>query len=229
MYKDIGDILANPPADNRYTALKKALISRCSPSAEKRFEYLISKVDLGDNRPSEAYRTMKTMVGDNLVSDQLLYQTWRLKLPEAMQIPLIAMEGIKTIDEIIELADRMFDASHSSGSLCSATRQPISNKKEKPTENAIEARIAKLEELMTKHFSRERSPTPSTSKQSNNFRRRSNRSRSRSNSRNRIDDKNKLCWYHWKWNTKAKHCIPPCNFQKGSDKPVSHNSENAPN
>lgn len=230
MYKDIGDILVNPPADDRYQTLKTALINRCSPSDEKRFEYLISKVDLGDNRPSEAYRTMKTMVGENLVSNQLLYQTWRLKLPEAMQIPLIAMEGIKTIDEIIELADRMFDASHSSGSLCSTSRQTTSSRSDKSTENLLETRIAKLEELMSKQsVSRSRSPTPSTSNNSNFSRRRYNRSRSRNGSRSRSDDAKKLCWYHWKWNDKAKHCIPPCDFQQNSEKPVSQNSKKAPN
>lgn len=48
----ISDIVMNPPAENKYTALKKHLISEFLDSEQKRLKALISDLTLGDDRTS---------------------------------------------------------------------------------------------------------------------------------------------------------------------------------
>ena len=99
----IGDFFVNPSSEdgNKYEAVKQFLISRCQDSKEKRLDNLLSKVDLGDQKPSELYIHMEMLEGSNsLVNTQLLRNVWLNKLPHSLQPCIIAIESTHTQDEL---------------------------------------------------------------------------------------------------------------------------------
>lgn len=108
MMEIVADILMTPPADDKYKGLKLALIKRCSDSEEKCLDSLLNKADLGDLKPSELYRQMKTLTGDNsLVNENLLNKLWRNRLPPALQSLVIAIESTHTQEQIFTVADKI--------------------------------------------------------------------------------------------------------------------------
>lgn len=49
----LGDLISNPPEQQRYTALKNRLLKTFQVSAEAQFHKLVSKMDLGQQHPSQ--------------------------------------------------------------------------------------------------------------------------------------------------------------------------------
>jgi hypothetical protein len=65
----VRDILQTPPRSDKYEALKTALISRLSSSEEQRIQQLLQREDLGDRKPSEFLRHLRSLatVPENLL------------------------------------------------------------------------------------------------------------------------------------------------------------------
>ncbi|GFQ90527.1 uncharacterized protein TNCT_377351 [Trichonephila clavata] len=67
----IEDILSNPPTENKYIALKSALLSRLTDSEEAKLKKLLGNLQLGDCRPSDLLRQMESLAGSK-ISEEFL-------------------------------------------------------------------------------------------------------------------------------------------------------------
>ncbi|CAB0032740.1 unnamed protein product [Trichogramma brassicae] len=105
---EIEDIISNPPVLNSYTFLRTKLIERLSASEEKRVRQLISEEELGDRKPSQFLRHLRSLAGTNIVQDSLLRQLWLQRLPSSVQA-ILASQGDSTLEKLAELADKILE------------------------------------------------------------------------------------------------------------------------
>lgn len=88
----VADILENPPESEKYENLKRTLILRLTDSEEKQLRTLLSDLVLGNKKPSQLLREMKSLAGDR-VSDDLLRTLWVQRLPSRMQELLLIFDS----------------------------------------------------------------------------------------------------------------------------------------
>ncbi|GFQ90545.1 uncharacterized protein TNCT_6141 [Trichonephila clavata] len=77
----IEDILSNLPTENKYIALKSTLLSRLTDSEEANLKKLLGDLQLGDCRPSDLLRQMKSLAGSK-ISEEFLKTLWYKRLPQ---------------------------------------------------------------------------------------------------------------------------------------------------
>lgn len=191
------DELENPPAADKYTSLKQILISRFTESEERRLEQLLSGGDMGDQTPSDYYRSLEILAGTGTViaDANLLKKLWLRKLPAQLKIALTAIESGQEIKDLLIIADKIFDAENMNKSSISSVGDN--------TLISLQQQIVELKnELKEMRNSRSQ------------YRSQNRTSRSNSNSSN----KSQLCWYHLKFREKAQKCIKPCSFVSSSNK-----------
>ncbi|GFV70260.1 uncharacterized protein TNCV_2513591 [Trichonephila clavipes] len=95
----IEDILSNPPTENKYIALKSALLSRLTDSDETKLKKL-----LGDRRPSDLLRQMKSLAVSK-ISEELLKTLWYKRLP--LQVQAILSVSKDTLANLAEMVDKI--------------------------------------------------------------------------------------------------------------------------
>ncbi|KAL7292017.1 hypothetical protein TKK_0014301 [Trichogramma kaykai] len=103
---EVEDIITNPPADNPYTTLRSKLIERLSLSEEQRVRNLLSDEELGDRKPSQFLRHLRSLAGITPVNDNLLRQLWLRRLPPNIQA-ILAGQADAQLEKIAELADKV--------------------------------------------------------------------------------------------------------------------------
>uniref|UniRef100_A0ABD2WDF2 DUF7041 domain-containing protein n=1 Tax=Trichogramma kaykai TaxID=54128 RepID=A0ABD2WDF2_9HYME len=193
---EVEDIITNPPADNPYTTLRSKLIERLSLSEEQRVRNLLSDEELGDRKPSQFLRHLRSLAGITPVNDNLLRQLWLRRLPPNIQA-ILAGQADAQLEKITELADKVAEVCPTPIAVNAVSTPPsndlllseISNLSRKISEiSRFSRNRSSSRRRSSRHFSRSRSPSP---RQGNN-----------------------LCWYHAKFQNRAKKCIPPCDFSE---------------
>lgn len=199
---EVEDIISHPPAVNPYTFLREKLILRLSASEEKRVRQLISEEELGDRKPSQFLRHLRSLAGATVVQDNLLRQLWLQRLPSNVQA-ILASQSNLALENLAELADKIIEISPMS------TVSVNTVQLEKGHENNLLKVIADLQkqvaELMSS-CSRPRFRSRSSNRNSN----RKGPAPSKDCYNQQTTDR--LCWYHSKFQHNAKKCIPPCSF-----------------
>lgn len=216
------DVIERLPENDRYEYLKAALINRLSSSKQQRLEELLEKEDLGDKRPSEVLRHMRSLAtGDLLVNEDIIRSLWLRRLPQSVKIPLVAI-GDKRVDELADVADKIYEvykapsATVYSASYHQPNLQQQSHQHLNTPSTSLESRIARIESMLENlnpyNAGRGRSRQRSNNRYDNrNFSWRRNRSRSSSNKNSRG---NGFCYFHQKFGASARNCRPPCSFSK---------------
>ncbi|CAG4964443.1 unnamed protein product [Colias eurytheme] len=97
-----------PPAGQRYEILKRELIRRLSMSEEERVRQLISDEELGDRRPSQFLRHLRSLAGTTLTDESIVRQLWMRRLPQQVQAILASQQEL-ALDKLAELADKVAD------------------------------------------------------------------------------------------------------------------------
>ena len=202
---EVRDVILNPPAANKYDALKTALISRTTTSQQKRIQQLLTEEELGDRKPTQLLRKMRQLVGNNtsIVGDGLLKTLFIQRLPPQIQAILATHDGL-SLDQLGDLADKIIDIT--------AITPPAISALNTPDLDGIKKEIAELRSLFSKSFNQNNSHN--------------GRQRFRSTSRDRRGDPreqpptrfqhstpptvNGLCWYHRKFGDQARKCTPEC-------------------
>lgn len=195
----VKDVIINPPASDRYEKLKYELIKRISQSREKRTLQLLQHEELGDRKPSQFLRHLKSLAGPEIPNDFLL-TIWSSRLPPHVQT-IVASQRKADIDDIADLADRVNDIVQPQVA-STAVSQP----------SALELKVEELTKRLDS-FARSRRYSPH---RRSHYRQRSH-SRHRSCSRERPDD-HPHCWYNFSFGAKAKKCKSPCTFNSGNAK-----------
>lgn len=185
---EVEDILTQPPATDKYTLLKKELISRLSASQDQKIKRLLETEEIGDRTPSQFLRHLKTLAGTE-IPEAFLKTLWLKHLPDNIQA-ILATQGSSTLDSIATLADKMSE-------IFAPTQQIAATSTASQTTVAELAMQVKTLTQQLAEMSRGRSQD----------RRDSARHRSRSQS-------NSICWYHRRFKQSARKCIKPCAFSK---------------
>ncbi|KAK4871748.1 hypothetical protein RN001_015872 [Aquatica leii] len=78
--QQVADVIENPPATDKYEALKCQLIARFTDSQEKQLRTLLTDLELGDRQPSQLLREMKALAG-NKIDEEVLRTLWLQRMP----------------------------------------------------------------------------------------------------------------------------------------------------
>jgi hypothetical protein len=77
---EVEDIITSPPTSEPYMVLKDELVRRLSPTPEQRICRLLTAEDIGDCRPSQFLRYLRSLAPD--VSENVLRSIWTSRLPQ---------------------------------------------------------------------------------------------------------------------------------------------------
>ncbi|XP_025267510.1 uncharacterized protein LOC112639004 [Camponotus floridanus] len=199
--REVRDIITQLPEAGKYKAIKKALIQRLTITHEQRTRQLLEHEELGDRKPSQFLRHLRTLAGSN-VPEQLLRTLWIGRLPSQMQV-ILTTRTEDRLEEVAEQADRIAEVT--SRSVAATTNSTT----EKQT---LEDQIKKLTEQIAKLNNRQFYRSKSRSKNWSPRRRSQSRSQSRTNQENE-----EICYYHRRFGSKANKCQQPCKFKKENE------------
>lgn len=190
---NVADIVKNPPAADKYDAIKNRLIKRYELSAQSRLEQLLNSCDLGDLRPTHLLAKMQELSAGLNVDDALLKMLFLQRLPPNIRTVLTIHDG--TLEKIAEMGDKMIEVSSPTTAAVDSRATTMSNQDPCSQESLADQIAALTAEI------RRLKANPQ-------------RSRSRSTSRNRrATGSNSVCWYHRKYGAAAEQCRSPCSYQ----------------
>lgn len=196
--ENIWDIVKSPDP-NKYSKAKERLLGTFRESSSKRIQRLLTGLELGDMKPSQLLRKMRSLGDTDDISDKVLRTLWMDKMPH--QIKNILIVSDESIEKLAAMADKIMEM-NPRVELASVTEP-------QPTPyDALLSKISSLEQQiasLTVHSSRRgRSPVYEHA-----------RRRSRSRSRKRFDPNGKYCYFHYKFGNKCypEKCKPPCNWK----------------
>ncbi|UYV71442.1 transposition [Cordylochernes scorpioides] len=110
---EVREFIMSPPPDNKYDALKKAIIKCTADSEFKKLQQLLTQEELGDRLPSQLLRHLRQLIGESkAVSDTTLKMLWMHRLPKNIQIILTTQEQA-SLNSLADLADRVTEITSS--------------------------------------------------------------------------------------------------------------------
>lgn len=198
--QEVRDVLVKPPSTNKYLALENALIKRLATSQEQRIRQLLEQEEIGDRKPSQFLRHLRSLAG-NSTSEELLRTLWLGRLPVQMQAILV-IRNQDPLDDVAEQADRIQESTSRSVSVAEVAN---SSNKQAQMEEQIRQLINEMAELRQSLHRRSRSRSREFSKNRNHSKNRRNYKQSN------------LCFYHQRFGEKAKKCVQPCQYQKSNE------------
>lgn len=193
---EVEDVITNPPAEGKYTRLKEELIRRLSASREQRIRQLIEREEMGDRKPAQFLRHLRSLAGTS-VPDEFLRTLWISRLPAHLPPILTTQEGM-SLDNLAALADRVFEVTPRPQVAAATASDPLMN----TLLQRVEELTQQVAALSTARDARSRY-----------------RGRSRSNSRRSFrsgsphSTDGRLCWYHSRFGAKASKCREPCSYR----------------
>lgn len=193
--RTVADLLG-PEA--KYDLVKSRIIAAYVVPPAARFRSIVQPGGLGDRRPSQLLREMRSGPTDG-IGEKALKEFWLQKLPPAIRTVVISLDG--DLDSVAERADRIMDAT-TSHDIASVSTYGDTDRF-RAIENSILALTTQIAALATAQANQHRTSRPTTQSTSR-------RSRSRSKSRPRNDS---WCFYHNTFGTEARKCRDPCTFR----------------
>ncbi|KAB0796613.1 hypothetical protein PPYR_10674, partial [Photinus pyralis] len=122
--KLVSDIITSPPENHKFDTLRNALISRLTESEDTKLQKLLRDLDLGDRKPTQLLREMKTLSGTS-ISNELLKKLWLQRLPQQVQVVLAISS--ESLDNLAIMADKIVETYSNSVVTEVATREVQSN------------------------------------------------------------------------------------------------------
>lgn len=198
------DVIKNPPATNKYDALKTRILREFTESDQHKLRILLKETELGDNKPSQLLRKMREL-SNNALSDDALKTLWIERLPEQIRPVISTADG--DLNKIAEMANKILEIT-TYRHVSEVQFSPAPTHSHSESFPQIAALTKQIDEL-TKKFD----------KFSNNRGR--SQSRGRSNDRSRSSSKSKnnspYCFYHFKFGAMAQKCTEPCKFKASTN------------
>lgn len=193
----VADLVKNPPAADKYEAIKLRLISRFELTPQSRLERLLNTCDLGDLRPTHLLAKMQEISTGLNVDESLLKMLFLQRLPPNVRAVLSINDG--SLSKIAEMGDKIMDLSPQIATVSEARAVPANSAADTTLDpysqeslgSQIAALTAEIRRMATKP-----------------------QRRSRSSSRGRqLAASNDVCWYHRKYGGNAERCRSPCSYQ----------------
>ncbi|XP_061706836.1 uncharacterized protein LOC133517524 [Cydia pomonella] len=202
--QQVADILEKPPSENKFDTLKARLLSVYEETEAKRLQQLMSDMELGEQRPSQLLRRMRDLARDKIPDDTLVY-FWQGHLPPSVRAVVASAES-KNLESLASIADKVMETfkPNEVASIQTTSRQSSPNDFITAELAKINSRISELASSSGRGRSRRRNRSQGRA-----------RSRSRNNSRSgrTPNSPDWLCFYHYRYKTKANKCVQPCSWK----------------
>ncbi|XP_026476247.1 uncharacterized protein LOC113381732 [Ctenocephalides felis] len=189
--REVEDVIKQPPTENPYSYLKKVLISRLCASEETRIKQILFEEELGDRRPSQFLRHLRSLAGHTTIGESMFRSLWMQRLPAYIRA-ILQTQCDLPLDKLAATADKILEVQPLIHHVDS-TKQVHYNK---PSE---QRQSDQLEEL-----------TKQVRDLQKQIRYLNQKGRSRSKSRERVEYTK--CWYHNQFGRKARKCQAPCSW-----------------
>uniref|UniRef100_A0A5S6QN28 Retrotransposon gag domain-containing protein n=1 Tax=Trichuris muris TaxID=70415 RepID=A0A5S6QN28_TRIMR len=111
---EVEDIITNSPARNAYSHLRNELIRRVSVSTKQRVRQVLTEEVLGERKPSQFLRHLRSLAGSTVTQDSLLRTLWLQRLPLQMQA-ILRTQSDTDVDRVAELADKILEVTPAPG------------------------------------------------------------------------------------------------------------------
>ncbi|UYV62563.1 hypothetical protein LAZ67_2001108 [Cordylochernes scorpioides] len=211
--ENLWDIIQDSQSYNKYTTAKNRLVSIFKESEEKTLRKLLAGLELGDLKPTQLLRKMRTLKTDKEISEKVLQTLWMDKMPEIIKNILVVSE--EGLDKLAEIADKIQEMN---------PRLQVNGTKNKdPAFEEMTATIASLkEEIATLKLE---------SRTGQNRRSYSPRPGQRSRSRPRkYNPSGKYCYFHCRFGNLCRpdRCTSPCQWKKPSGNSIPLTEESSP-
>jgi len=202
----VEDIIISPREHEPYDRLKAELVRRLPTSHEQRVRQLLSYEEMGDRKPSQFLRNIKSLVPE--VPNDFIRNIWASRLPPHVHAILTGQtEG--SLDSVCHLTDRIWEVTPqpTTASISSATPDNTAG---------IMGRIEELSRLVaslwsSQTYSRRQSRERYLSLSSDRHR---SQSRDRRSTRDYSATPPDICWYHWNFGDEARNCSLPYSRQQ---------------
>lgn len=195
--QQISDVLLNPPASKKYDCLKQRLLAVYEESATKRFQRLLSGMELGDQTPTQLLRKMRGLAGESM-SDEGIKILWMNQLPTQIRT-VLAVNDNAPLDTMAGMADKMLE--HAPGSSVAVVETGS-------VESRPDALIKRMED-MALEIAELRKKRPAYRRPFSNY-----RPRAKAGAGRKPGDIDWECYYHYKFGDKATRCEAPCKHRK---------------
>jgi len=189
----VSDFIRDPPPANKYELLKERILKEFTESDMKKLRRVISECELGDNKPSQLLKRMKDLAGTKF-TDDALKTFWLDRLPDSVRAVVSVIDGDSA--QWAKVADKMMEVN-------SFSQVATLDKKTQPTQNDELFELRK-ENAELKAALQQRGRTE-------------NKQQDQHRARSRSKSKSKVCYYHYRFGTKANKCTKPCEFGKPSE------------
>ena len=209
---EVEDIITSPPERGPYTLLRTELVRRLSSSPEQRIRQLLTVEEIGDRKPSQFLRYLKSLAPD--VSENIIRSVWTSRLPRNVQ-SFLAGQNENNLEAAALCADRISEVEV----------QPAVASVDEPTDiGALQKEIAELSRQVaalsteqgrlrprfreSDNVPRDRGFSPRGSRPAFHSRRPGSISPSRGNTTS------SFCYYHRRFGARARNCTPPCSYRQ---------------
>nr|VZI11218.1 unnamed protein product [Spirometra erinaceieuropaei] len=117
--------LRDPPTDAPYTNLKAELLRLTSVSDRQRYHALVKEDALGDRKPSELLRRVRSLVGNMAIDDKFFKEMFLDRLLTSVQTILASGSDDLDISKLTEMADHMMEVERLSSRTIAQVSQPL--------------------------------------------------------------------------------------------------------
>jgi len=193
----VSDIVASPPLENKYRALKDRIINSFDETTESKLRKLIRGHEVGDDKPSKILHRLRNLAAGQC-NDSILRTLFFEQLLENIR-SVLAISEVTDLAILATQADKIYEISKPTSSALACIDQP-STAHDNPKDpidvltKRVDALTKELRGLRKRSRSRSRDP------------------KGRPTSGNRNTDKDLICWYHRQFSERAKKCLQPCGF-----------------
>ena len=202
----IRDIITTQPQPaDIYTRLENRLLTSFSISSKTRLDQLLKGEFISDGKPSLLLNRPRNL-NDGNFSEEVIKAVFLDQLPKKLR-GILALSNVDNIQALAQLADKITEAMGPSEFNVSATTTMADpNQLNIAAVTSIEKLAGMIERLTQRvdRLSRE------VSRPSRSLSRDRNGSRSSSRERHSRSRNEKLCFYHQKYDKKARKCNQPC-------------------
>jgi hypothetical protein len=195
-----------------YEILKNEIIKHFSESETCRLNQIMETEQLGDRKPSQFYRFLKSLVGDMKLDESILRNRWMIRLPPAIQNSVISMQETEVAwDKILNAADKIYEMNQASSNQSSLKVDAVAKEPEKSSNSSGQR------DHSGDRTRKERSRYGDRPRSRDRYRNRSP-SPGRRGSRN-FDPDGPSCWYHFNFGKEARKCNGNCKYEKKGGNP----------
>lgn len=201
--------IATSSEDNKYQLAKERLTSIFTESEEKRIKRLLTGHNLGDLKPSQLLRKLKTLAGTD-ISERVIKTLWLENLPVSIKNVVITSE--ESVDRLATMADKIYELNSPNELYEVNSSGSNSNRGTSNELNELRAEVAALSRAI-KQLSTDGDKRPSRRNHS------SGRNRDRSKSRRRYNPEGKYCYFHYRYGKKCypEKCKDPCAWKNAEN------------